>query len=398
MSGSPRTRRICVVTDSRAEYGLLYWLMRDLQTDPQIDLQVAVCGAHLSPEFGNTHKVVEDDGFPIDAKVEMTVSGDTPTAIAKSMGLGCIGFADAYERLCPDIVVVLGDRYEMLVAAQVAMILRLPIAHIHGGETTEAAVDEAIRHAITKMAQLHFTSADVHRRRVIQLGEHPTRVFNTGAPGLDHALRTELLDLEELSKSIDFDPGERFFAITYHPVTLHDDDPAVAMGMLLEALSEFPEHKFVFTGTNTDHGGRGLFRAIDNFVAADTDRSIFINSLGQVRYLSALRHAEAVIGNSSSGLIEAPTFFTPTVNMGDRQRGRLRAASVIDCAEDTPSIAAAIRRAISPEFNAGIKDQINPYGSGNAAQKIVAHLKTVELDGLIMKRFHDMPETDLAVN
>ncbi len=384
-------RKIAVVSGTRADYGLLYWLLRELQDDPGIDLQMLVTGMHLSPEFGSTYRVIEEDGFPIAARVEMLLSSDTPVGITKSLGLATLGFADALARLQPDILVVLGDRYEILAAAQAAMVARIPIAHIHGGESTEGAIDEAIRHAVTKMAHMHFAAAEPYRQRIIQLGEHPGRVYNFGAPGLDNFNRLSLISRQELSESLGFDLSGPFFLVTYHPATLDHRGPRAATQSLLDALDRFPAVKILFTKSNSDTDGRIIGRMIDAYVAAHPERAIASTSLGQTRYLSALTHASVVIGNSSSGIIEAPVARTPTVNIGSRQRGRLRAESILDCDESPEAISQAIALAISPGFQAIVSRAQSPYGDGKASPGIKAVLATINLQDLLLKYFHDLP-------
>lgn len=383
-------RRICVVTGTRADYGLLYWLLRDLQVEPTVELQLIVTGMHLSPEFGLTYKVIEQDEFEISTKVEILLSSDTPVGIAKSMGLATISFAEAFERLHPDILVALGDRFEILAAAQAAMVARIPIAHIHGGETTEGLIDEAIRHSLTKMAQLHFTAADAYRRRVIQLGESPERVFVVGAPGLDNLRRLTLLDREQLEERLGISLTPPVLAVTYHPVTLCHEAPAKPMAALLAALAAFPQASIVLTGSNADTNGRVIAQMIEDFVAARAGSAVAVTSLGQLGYLSLLHHADCAIGNSSSGIMEAPSIGTPTVNIGDRQRGRLRAPSVIDCTETTSAIVAAIQRALEPHFQKVAERRESPFGDGQAASRMVQILRSYPLDNLLMKRFFDI--------
>lgn len=383
-------RKICAVTGSRAEYGLLYWLMKGIQQDDALELQVIATGMHLSPEFGLTYKVIEDDGFVINAKVEMLLSSDTPVGITKSIGLGVIGFADALDRLRPDILVLLGDRYEILAAAQAALVIRIPVAHLHGGETTEGVIDEAIRHAVTKMSHFHFVAAERYRQRVIQLGERPENVLVFGAPGLDSINRLNLLGRDDLEKSLGFQLGKTFFLVTYHPVTLSDQSPEQAMRELFSALDHFMDAKIIFTKPNADTDGRMICRLIDNYAAHQRGRVMVSASLGQLKYLSALKHADVVIGNSSSGLIEAPALKKPTVNLGDRQKGRLKAPSVIDCSETEASIVAAIKQALSVDFQRSLSGTISPYGDGNASEKIKEFLKIVPLGGILQKKFYDM--------
>lgn len=383
-------RKICVVTGTRAEYGLLYWLMKEIQADSDLELQVVVTGMHLSPEFGLTYKVIEDDGFRIDVKVEMLLSSDTPVGIGKSIGLATIGFTDAIDRLDPDIIVLLGDRFEILAAAQAALVARKVVAHIHGGETTEGVIDEAIRHAVTKMAQLHFVAAEPYRQRVIQLGECPERVFNFGAVGLDNVRNLKLLGRQELEHAINFSLGEKSFLVTYHPVTLCNDSPEIPMRELLKALDRFPEARIIITKPNADTNDRVICRMIDEWAASQSGRIFVATSLGQLRYLSAIRHVNAVIGNSSSGLTEVPTFKKPTINIGVRQAGRLKAASVIDCDEESVSIEDAINRALSRPFQESLAAVVSPYGDDNASVRIKTVLKNTVLDGLLMKKFYDL--------
>lgn len=381
-------RKICVVTGTRAEYGLLYWLMKEIQSDTDLQLQLIVTGMHLSPEFGLTYRTIEEDGFIIDAKVEMLLSSDTPVGIAKSIGLGVIGFADALDRLKPDVMVVLGDRYEILATTQAALVGRIPVAHIHGGETTEGAIDESIRHAITKMSHLHFVAAEPYRTRVIQLGEHPDTVFNVGALGIENIKRLQLLDRSQLEQSIDFELGTSCFLVTYHPATLGAVEPAAAMQALLDALDLFPDAKIIFTKPNSDTDGRFLIQMIDEYALLNKDRVAVFTSMGQVRYLSALQLVDAVIGNSSSGIIEAPACNIPTVNIGDRQSGRLKAASIIDCQETTESIVKAISKALSSPFSEVVKQGVSLYGYGESASHIKDRLKHANLSST--KRFYDL--------
>lgn len=383
-------RKICVVTGSRAEYGLLYWLMKEIEADTALGLQVVVCAMHLSPEFGLTWRQVKKDGFPIEAKIEMLLSSDSSAGIAKSIGLGVIGFADAFERLQPDMLVLLGDRFEMLAAAQAAMAARIPIAHLHGGELTEGVIDEAIRHAITKMAHFHFVSAEVYRHRVIQMGEQPDKVFNVGATGLDNIRRLKLMERAEFEQSIGMSLGDVNFLVTYHPVTLDQKGSEDAVNALLSALNDYPAGKAIFTQPNADTGGRVITELFNQYVKNNRGRAVLYPTMGQLRYLSALKHMDIVIGNSSSGIIEAPSFGKATVNIGSRQRGRLRSESVIDCGEDHPSISSAIRKGLSKEFRAGLAGMRNLYGDGTAAERIKQILKVADLDGVVFKRFHDV--------
>ncbi|MCS3638166.1 UDP-N-acetylglucosamine 2-epimerase [Salinibacter ruber] len=384
------TRRVCIVTGTRAEYGLLYWLMREVKEDPDLDLQIIATGMHLSPEFGLTYQEIEEDGFEIDEKVEMLTSSDTPVGIAKSMGLGTIGFADALHRLEPDVLVLLGDRYEVLAVAQAAMVARIPIAHIHGGEVTEGAVDDSIRHAVTKMAHVHFVATAPFKKRVIQLGERPGRVFNVGAPGLDYLRHLDLMDRDELESSLDFELGGPTFLITYHPATLQTRPPEESTDELLKALDQFPEARLIFTKANADADGRTINQRIERYVNEESHRAQLYSSLGQKRYLSALHHVDLVLGNSSSGLTEAPAVPVPTVNLGARQDGRPRAESVIDCREQTDEIVESIRSALSDSFRERLENVTSPYGDGRATPRICRHLKEITLEGLTTKSFYDL--------
>lgn len=381
-------KRVVVFTGTRAEYGLLYWLMRAIQASGLLELQVIVGAMHLSPEFGETWRQIEADGFRIDAKVEMLLSSDTPVGVAKSMGLGTIGFADALDRLKPDWLVVLGDRFEAIAIVQTALVMKIPVAHLHGGEITEGAYDDAIRHAITKMSSLHFTAAEPYRQRVIQMGEQPDTVFNVGAPGLENLHRTRRMDLAEVSASLGFEIGKPFVMATYHPVTSSDEDPVATMNAMLAAISSFPDLQLIATYPNADNGGRAIIPVLENHARANPERVKVVPSLGMQRYVSLLGHAAALVGNSSSGVIEAPGFGTPTVNIGVRQQGRLAAASVLHCGTDEAAIRQALETALSPEFRSMARTVENPYGQGDTSAKIVRVLETTE--PVAAKRFHDL--------
>lgn len=383
-------RKICVVTGSRAEYGLLYWLLKAIQDDADLALQLVVTGMHLSAEFGLTWQQIVSDGFTIDRKVEMLLSSDTPVAISKSMGVGLIGFADALYELKPDLLVVLGDRFEIFVAVQAAMNQRLPVAHIHGGELTEGAVDDAIRHAISKMAHLHFTATEAYRRRVVQLGEQPRSVFNVGAPGLDNIYRLPLLDRRELEEQLGIKFAARNLLVTFHPVTLENATSGEQFGQLLQALDKFDEIHIIFTQSNADAEGRAIAGMIENYRQLHPDRVASFVSLGALRYLSLMRLVDAVVGNSSSGLLEAPAFKIATVNIGDRQSGRLSAESVVDCRPVADEIYQAIETVLNDDFKKHLLSVENPYGQGGASEKIKSILKQIPLDGLIKKHFYDI--------
>lgn len=383
------TRKVCIVTGTRAEYGLLRALALGVRDAPGLRLQLLVTGSHLSPEFGLTYREIEADGLPIDAKVEMLLSADTATATAKSMGLGMIGFADAFDRLRPDVVVLLGDRFEILAAASAALVACIPVAHLHGGETTEGAFDESIRHAVTKLSHLHFVAAGDYHRRVLQLGEQPGRVFQVGGMGVDAIQRLALLDRPALEAAIDFPLGPRNLLATFHPVTLDTQGAQQQMQALLDALDSLTDTHLIFTLPNADSGGRMLTAMVQAWVATRPHARAYA-SLGQLRYLSALQLMDGVVGNSSSGLIEAPSLGTGTVNIGDRQRGRLRAPSVIDCAPERDAIITAIARLYDPAFQRVVQARANPYGQGGAVEAIVSVLQQHPLDGLLRKPFHDI--------
>jgi len=382
-------RKICVVTGTRAEYGLLYWLMREIQEDSSLELQLIVTGMHLSPEFGLTYKEIEKN-FKIDKKIEMLLSSDTSVGVSKSMGLAQISFGEAYDELQPDILVVLGDRYEMFSAVSSAMIARVPIAHLHGGETTEGAFDESIRHSITKISHLHFTATDEYKNRVIQLGEQPDKVFNVGGLGIDNIKKLELLSRKEFEESIDFKLNKKNILVTFHPVTLEDSTASEQFKNILDALDELKDTNIIFTKANSDTDGRIINSMIDEYVKNNRDKSVEFTSLGQLRYLSALQYVDAMVGNSSSGLIEAPTFKVGTINIGDRQKGRMMADSIINCGSDIVSIRNAFSKLYSNEFNKVLSDVSNPYGDGGASEKIKDIIKKVSLDNILKKSFYDI--------
>jgi UDP-hydrolysing UDP-N-acetyl-D-glucosamine 2-epimerase len=383
-------RKICIVTGTRAEYGLFYWLLKEIQLDIDLDLQIIATGMHLSSEFGLTYRTIEADGFVIDAKVEMLLSGDSAVAVTKSVGLATIGFAEAFERLKPDIVVILGDRTEVLAAAQAAMIACIPIAHLHGGEVTEGAIDEAIRHSITKMAHLHFVAAESYRLRVIQLGEQSDRVFQYGALGIENIKRLPSLNREQLEKALNFKMGQLNLLITYHPVTLEDSGTKHVVTNLLHALDEFPEAHIMFTKPNSDAGGRIIIEMLQEYADRYPHRVKVFASMGQVNYLNVIQHCDVVIGNSSSGLIEAPVFKKPTINIGSRQKGRLKADSVLDCEETSESIAASIHQVLSIPFQRQLKSVISLYGEGKTSFLIKEKLKHVDLTNILQKKFNDL--------
>ena len=387
-------RKICIVTGTRAEYGLFFRLLQEIKNDPDLQLQIVATGMHLSPEFGLTYKAIEKDGFKISKKVEMLLSSDTPVGITKSVGLGIIGFADAFEQLHPDIMVLLGDRFESFSVAIAAMLARIPIAHLHGGETSVGAFDEAFRHSITKMSQLHFVATEEYRRRVIQLGEDPEIVFNVGSLGIDNIENTTLMSKEEFETSINFKLGCKNLMITFHPVTLEPGASETQFQNLLEALDVLKDAKLIFTKPNADTEGRILIKMIDDYVRDNNHKAVAFVSLGKLRFLSAMQYIDGVVGNSSSGLIEAPTFKIGTINIGDRQKGRIKANSVIDCQPTKSSILKAFRKLYSEEFIRKLKDIQNPYGEGGAAKKIKKVLKEKNIADILKKQFYDIYAVD----
>lgn len=373
-------RKICIVTGTRAEYGLLYWLMKGLRKDEDFELQIVVTGMHLSPEFGLTYKQIERDGFIINEKVEMLLSTDSETGVVKSIGLGTIGLSEAFQRLKPDLIVILGDRYEMLAASQAALIMRIPIAHLHGGELTYGAYDDAIRHSITKMANFHFVSSECHRNRVVQLGESPERVWNVGALGIENILRIPLLSREELYQDLQLNTSLPILLVTCHPETNGDSEGVYP---LLAALTHYKDYNILFTGSNADNGGREINEAIKQFVG-QYENALYFDSLGQLRYLSAVKYADAVIGNSSSGLIEVPYLLTPTVNCGDRQSGRDCPSSVFHAPLTEISIMESIDKALVFK---GPYEKI--FGDGKVSNKIIDLLKGISSYS-IQKEFFDL--------
>lgn len=383
------TSSICVVTGSRAEYGLLRWVMEGIRSSSRLRLQVIATGMHLAPAFGLTYRDIEEDGFNLDRKIDILLSSDTPAGLSKSMGLGLIAFGDAIAELRPDLMLVLGDRFEILPAVAAALVARLPVAHVHGGELTEGAIDDAIRHSITKMSHLHFVAAEEYRRRVVQLGEPEDRVFVVGGLGIDNIVRLPLLDREALEAALEFKLGHRNLLVSFHPATLEEGSPSEQMSELLAALDSLSETHLVFTMPNADSGGRAIAAMIEEFVRRHPHSRVF-TSLGQRRYLSCIRHMDGVVGNSSSGLIEAPSFRKGTVNIGTRQRGRLKAGSIIDCAPDRAAIATALQELYSPRFQARLKTVRNPYGEGGAAEKVVDVLENTKFDRLVNKKFVDV--------
>lgn len=382
-------RKICFITGTRAEYGLMSRLMKMVRDDRNLQLQIVATNMHLSPEFGLTYKEIENDGLIIDNKVDMLLSGDSPAATVKSLGLGVIGFADAYTDLCPDLIVVLGDRYEILGAVESALIFRIPVAHISGGDITEGAYDDAIRHSITKMSHLHFPTTEVYRKRVIQLGEQPGRVWNVGNIGIDNIHHTQLMSLAEFEESINFKMDKPTALVTFHPVTLEGLTAELQCKTLLEALDEQPLN-IIFTMPNSDSGGRIIIKLINEYVLAHPQKAVAFKSLGYLRYLSALQYVKVVVGNSSSGIVEVPSFHIPTINIGNRQKGRLQAESIINCEPTLSSISDAFTEAFDHNNASRFTKAVNPYEQPDTANRIFEILKTYPLEGLTTKHFYDL--------
>ena len=382
-------RKICFVTGTRAEYGLLSRLMRLVKEDKDLRLQVIATNMHLMPEYGETYKEIKKDGFTIDKKVYMHKPSDDAHGIILSMAEEMQGMNDALSELKPDILVLLGDRYEILVAAQVALIHRVPIAHIHGGEVTEGAFDDAIRHSVTKMSSLHFTSCEEYRHRVIQMGEQPSRVFDVGSLGVENIKAVPLMTKEELEASLDFKIDTQTILVTYHPVTL-GGDPAKDIREFLDALDRFKDLKVIFTMPNSDTGRDAIALAVENYVKNHSNRAKAYTSLGLKRYLSTLQFVKAAVGNSSSGIIEVPSFGIPTLNIGDRQKGRLASKSVVNCGTSKDEVIAGLKLCLSEEMQMAAKTYENPYAKPDTANLIYQELKNVELAGLNLKTFYDL--------
>lgn len=379
-------RKICIVTGTRAEYGLLKPIIEKLNKDVNRELQLVVTGMHLSPEFGLTYKEIENDGYLITAKIEMLLSSDTSNGITKSMGVALIGFADFFSKYKPDIVLILGDRYEMLMAATAAMVARIPIAHIGGGELTQGAIDDAIRHSITKMSQLHFTATEEYRKRVIQLGESPQNVYNVGALGVENTKKIDLLDKNRLETELGFQFRNPTIMVTYHPVTLEGMTSEKQFGDLLHVIDKKKEISVIFTKANSDTDGRIINQMIDAFVKQNEERCRGYSSLGQIKYLSTLQYCAAVVGNSSSGVIEAPSFGIPTVNIGDRQKGRICAESVLNCGNGIEEIDVALNKALSRGFREKTRNVQNPYEGTNTSDRIIDVISGALNEGINLKK------------
>ena len=387
-------RKICVVTGTRAEYGLLSRLMRMIKDSPDTQLQVVATNMHLTPKFGNTYQEIEKDGFTIDCKVPIIDEDDKDNAVTtvKCMAKALSGFADAFNVLKPDLLVVLGDRYEILAAAEAALIERIPIAHIHGGEVTEGAYDDAIRHSITKMSHLHFTATEGYRKRVIQLGEQPERVFYVGSLGVENIMKIPLLSKEEIEAANDFQIDDHTILVTYHPVTLGPGSTSRDISAFMDALQARPELRVIFTMPNSDNGSDVIVHAIKNFVNRNPERAVAFKSLGLKRYLSTMKYCRAVVGNSSSGILETPSFGMPTLNIGNRQKGRIRAGSILDCQTDKQSILEGLDKVLSKDFVDFCRTVKNPYCKENTAEEILKVIHTYPLENIIQKHFYNFPQ------
>lgn len=382
-------KKICIITGTRAEYGLFKNLINKIRFSKKLKYQIIVTGMHLSPEFGDTYKDILSDGYKINSEVEMLLSSDTPSSIAKSIGLGVIGFSDAFKNLKPDLILIIGDRYEVFSATIAAMTARIPIAHIHGGEVTQGLIDEPIRHSITKMSHLHFVATKEYQKRVIQLGESPENVFLVGGLGVDVIKSTNLMSKKSIQKELALDLYKKNILITFHPVTLESNTASLHFQEILKSLQKLKDTNLIFTLPNADTEAKEIIKDLNNFSANKKNVKIF-KSLGQLKYWSLIKLVDVVIGNSSSGLLEVPSFKKPTINIGDRQEGRIKAKSVIDCAPISKEISNSIEIAYSNEFRLKLKNLVNPYGSGGASDKIIKVLEKNNLNNIIKKNFFDV--------
>tara|TARA_B100001741_G_C16527819_1_gene587979 strand:+ start:161 stop:1324 length:1164 start_codon:yes stop_codon:yes gene_type:complete len=385
-----RKRKIAIFTGTRAEYGLLHWIIKGLNDANDVDVMLMVGGMHLSPEFGNTINEIKRDGFKISHSFEFLLSSETAEGISKSMGLALISASEFFERNRPDILLVLGDRYESFAVSQAAMIARIPIAHIHGGEITEGLIDEAIRHSITKMSHFHYTATEEYRKRIIQLGENPKNIFNYGAPGIDNIKKLKLLNKKDLSQKFNISFDAPYFMATYHPVTLTENDGEKELANLITALDAYKDYQVIISYPNADTNSRVLIDILERYRDKNLERVHLFQSLGQLNYLSLLKHSKLVIGNSSSGIIEAPSLKTPTVNIGDRQSGRIKGETVISCKSNVDSIKKAIKKGLSKSFDEKCKRSKNPYGTGEASKKIIKSLRSIKLENILIKKFHNL--------
>lgn len=384
-------KKAAVVTATRAEYGMLKNVIDRIDKSEKLELCLMVTGTHFVPEYGMTIKEIEQDGYPIAERIDVLMASDTPSAVSKTMGLTMMSFAEAFERQQPDCLVVLGDRYEILAVCSAAMNAGIPIIHISGGETTQGAIDESIRHCITKMSYLHFAGCETYRQRIIQLGEEPDRVYNFGDVGIESIRLVPAMTKQELEESINFSLDKPYMSVTFHPVTLEVQEAEAQMQELLAALENFGDMKFVITKANADAGGRRINKMIDSFVA-EHDNCAAYASLGIKRYVNLLRFSEGMIGNSSSGIREAPTIGVPTINIGNRQKGRLQADSILNCAPKKEEIIQAVRKSQTVEFREQARHTVNPYGDGNASERIVRTITDYLYENKICleKKFYDV--------
>ncbi|MBM7700747.1 UDP-N-acetylglucosamine 2-epimerase [Kurthia huakuii] len=382
-------RKICVVTGTRAEYGALKLLINTINSDPDLELQIIATGAHLSPEYGLTYQEIEKDGFHINEKIETLLSSDTTVGIAKTIGLTTISFSETFNRLKPDCILIMGDRYEMLAVAQVALIMQIPLVHISGGEITEGAIDDSIRHALTKLSTIHFPANEIYRKRIIQLGEHPNNVFNFGDPSVENIYRLDFIKKNQLEDFFNWDL-ENFFLITFHPVTQEPRLAEQQIKELFKALDNFKNYKFIFTKSNADSEGRIINELIDEYVEDNRENAKAYFSLGYEKYLSTMKYASAVIGNSSSGIIEAPILKVPTLDIGNRQKGRLKAKSIVECKCSERNIVESLNKILQPEFNRSLKDMELYYQGENTSNKMVEVLKEIDFESKKTKLFYDI--------
>ena len=382
-------RKICVVSTSRADYGLLFWLLKEIEKSRFLELSLVLSGAHLEERFGLTYKEIERD-FKHFYKVPLGLENDDETALCLAFSAGVAGFSKVLEQIKPDIMVLLGDRYEMLSAGIAGMLRAVPLAHIHGGESTQGAIDEGIRHALTKMSHIHFCATSLYKRRIIQLGENPARVYNVGGLGVENIKRLELLSKKDFENSLGFKLGKKNILVTFHPQTIEKKSASKEFSQILNALDSLKDTHFIFTGANADNGGKIINEMAQSYCLKNQEKAIFVMSLGQLRYLSAIKHADIVLGNSSSGISEAPSLKKATINIGNRQKGRIKAPSIIDVKCDKSKILKAIKKAYSKDFQAKLKSVKNPYGSGFASKKIIKVLENIKLNGILQKKFYDL--------
>ena len=382
-------RKICVVSTSRADYGLLFWLLKEIEKSRFLELSLVLSGAHLEERFGLTYKEIERD-FKHFYKVPLGLENDDETALCLAFSAGVAGFSKVLEQIKPDIMVLLGDRYEMLSAGIAGMLRAVPLAHIHGGESTQGAIDEGIRHALTKMSHIHFCATSLYKKRIIQLGENPARVYNVGGLGVENIKRLELLGKKDFENSLGFKLGKKNILVTFHPQTIEKKSASKQFSQILNALDSLKDTHFIFTGANADNGGKIINEMAQSYCLKNQEKAIFVMSLGQLRYLSAIKHADIVLGNSSSGISEAPSLKKATINIGNRQKGRIKAPSIIDVKCDKSKILKAIKKAYSKDFQAKLKSVKNPYGSGFASKKIIKVLENIKLNGILQKKFYDL--------